>query len=206
MSMMNLEGWLLLACVVDLVPSVIVDEWPEDALKPDELIPGLEYCESIFEHREPYVYLVCKPPHPRSELAKILTKEQRNRLWQIDFAHVESRIVASLPKHLKNVLIMAKAVRGEMGKPIHADTGKPILKPEIGDDGRQEEYEISELVTSYHLKITFLHQVRNNFWHKKCPNLDDMVLHVYNSLVKYLLQRSIPCLYVQRVTFCLDPN
>jgi hypothetical protein len=172
----------------DLVPTVIAEEWPEDAIKPEDLMPGLHYCEALFENRKPYVHLVCKPPHVDSELAKPLTKDQRDRLWRIDFAHVCSRIVASLPPQLKNVYIMAKALRGEMGRLLHPDTGQPILKPEAGDDGRQLEYEVSDLVTSFHLKMTFLHQVKKDFRHRKKAKLDDMVLHVYNRLVMYLLE------------------
>ncbi|XP_064645763.1 uncharacterized protein LOC135499052 [Lineus longissimus] len=165
----NREGHIYMS--VDVVPGLHVENsWPKGGIKRTWLL-------SPEELRQHGYYLVPKPPHVRSDLAKQFTKDELRTLWKISFPHLETYHMQHLEKRVKDVYVLAKCLRDP-----------DVCRIMITDEGSYPK-KISKYVTSYMLKMTFFKNVEEF----RCSDLSlgEMVCRVFDEVEEGLSEESI---------------
>jgi hypothetical protein len=157
---------------VDLVPAIHILDWPSDAVQSTWMMTK-DALES-----EGYA-LVAKPPSRKSDFGRKLRTNEQERTWRISFAHLETKHLAGLEQRLKDVYITCKSLRD------------PDICYIMFKDSQGKYLSTSkDLVTSYMLKMVFMHNVQG-FLQKKM-SLVEMVYIVYNQLARCIAEWFIP--------------
>jgi ankyrin repeat protein len=164
---------------VDFVPSLHVDNWPESAVQNTWLL-------SHDELRKHGYYLVPKPPHASSDLAKEYTPVELQILWKISFPHLETYHMQHLEQRVKDAYVLAKCLRNP-----------DVCRILVTDEGSLPR-KVDKYVTSYMLKMIFFKNVEE-FRHLDMT-LGEMVCRVYEGVEEGLSSGFIPLYFMPKVS------
>jgi ankyrin repeat protein len=163
---------------IDVVPSLLVQNWPADGVSKTWLLGPAELKQHGY-------YLVTKPPHVNSGLAKFYDPEELPKLWKISFAHLETYHMQRLEKRIKDVYVLAKCLR-------NPDVCRLLVTDEGSLPKNADKY-----ITSYMLKMIFLKNVED-FLHSDL-SLGEMVCRVYDGVEEGLSKGFIPLFFMPKV-------
>jgi ankyrin repeat protein len=163
---------------VDIVPCLHINGWPRGGVSRTWLLDRNEL-------RQYGYYLVTKPPHVNSDLAKQYTAEELPNLWKMSFSHLETYHMQRLEKRIKDVYVLAKCLR-------NPDVCRLLVTDEGSWPKNADKY-----ITSYMLKMIFFKNVED-FLHSDL-GLGEMVCRVYDAVEEGLSQGFIPLFFMPEV-------